>query len=83
MTTMARRRTDPQHVPWQTRAACADSDPDLFTTNELTLGVQLICASCPVQGDCLDYALDHDERFGIWGGMSSRERRRLHRVRRG
>jgi WhiB family redox-sensing transcriptional regulator len=32
-----------------------------------------------VQGECLDYALDNDERFGIWGGLSERERRRLKR----
>ena len=36
-----------------------------------------VCLSCDVRGECLDYALAHDERFGIWGGLSERERRRL------
>jgi WhiB family redox-sensing transcriptional regulator len=34
-----------------------------------------------VRGDCLEYALDNGEKFGIWGGMSERERRRLRRAR--
>ena len=37
------------------------------------------CLGCPVRHECLQYALDHDERFGIWGGLSERERRRLKR----
>lgn len=36
-----------------------------------------VCASCPVTSECLQYALDHDQRFGIWGGVSERERRKL------
>lgn len=36
-----------------------------------------ICRSCPVLDACLQWALDHDERFGVWGGLSERERRRL------
>jgi WhiB family redox-sensing transcriptional regulator len=80
MTSVDECPTRPVAEPWQSRAACADSDPDLFTTDELTLGVQLICARCPVQGECLDYALDHDERFGVWGGVTPGERRRLRRA---
>jgi WhiB family redox-sensing transcriptional regulator len=38
-----------------------------------------ICSRCDVKGECLEYALGHDERFGIWGGLSERERRRLKR----
>lgn len=34
-----------------------------------------VCATCPVRADCLQHALDHDERYGIWGGMTGRERR--------
>ena len=40
-----------------------------------------VCRGCVVLGDCLEYALDHGEKFGIWGGMSERERRRLRRQR--
>ena len=36
-----------------------------------------VCLSCDVRGECLEYALANDERFGIWGGLSERERRRL------
>ena len=38
-----------------------------------------VCRSCDVRAECLEYALENDERFGIWGGMSERERRRLKR----
>jgi WhiB family transcriptional regulator, redox-sensing transcriptional regulator len=38
-----------------------------------------VCLSCEVRSECLEYALAHDERFGIWGGLSERERRRLKR----
>ena len=36
-----------------------------------------MCLTCEVRNDCLEYALRHDERFGIWGGLSGRERRKL------
>ena len=38
-----------------------------------------VCRGCEVRAECLEYALEHDERFGIWGGLSERERRRLKR----
>jgi WhiB family transcriptional regulator, redox-sensing transcriptional regulator len=38
-----------------------------------------VCTTCPVRAECLEYALGNDERFGIWGGLSERERRRLKR----
>ena len=34
-----------------------------------------VCASCPVKSDCLDHAITHDERYGIWGGQTAKERR--------
>ena len=42
-------------------------------------GKQKVCRSCEVRAECLEYALENDERFGIWGGLSERERRRLKR----
>jgi WhiB family redox-sensing transcriptional regulator len=39
------------------------------------------CAKCPVRAECLDYAIDHDIRHGIWGGKSERERRAIRRRR--
>ncbi|MDX6335165.1 MAG: WhiB family transcriptional regulator, redox-sensing transcriptional regulator, partial [Streptosporangiaceae bacterium] len=38
-----------------------------------------VCRGCEVRVECLEYALEHDERFGIWGGLSERERRRMKR----
>jgi WhiB family redox-sensing transcriptional regulator len=46
---------------------------------ELSWQAKRVCLSCEVRQECLEYALAHDERFGIWGGLSERERRRLKR----
>jgi WhiB family redox-sensing transcriptional regulator len=69
---------DPQ---WQERALCAQTDPEAFFPEKggSTRHAKQICSACWVQAECLDYALAHDERFGIWGGLSERERRRLRR----
>ncbi len=71
---------DPEVDVWQSRALCAQSDPDLWFPDQ---GGQVrtpkqVCARCPVRADCLDYALANDERHGVWGGLSERERRPLH-----
>jgi WhiB family redox-sensing transcriptional regulator len=42
-----------------------------------TRDAKKICTGCEVRGECLEYALSNDERFGIWGGLSERERRKL------
>ena len=44
-------------------------------------GARGLCHGCEVRPECLEYALRHGEKFGIWGGMSERERRRLRRQR--
>lgn len=64
---------------WQERALCAQTDPEAFFPDKggSTREAKRICLGCEVQAKCLEYALDHDERFGIWGGLSERERRRL------
>lgn len=66
---------------WQDRALCAQTDPEAFFPEKggSTREAKKICLSCEVRSECLDYALAHDERFGIWGGLSERERRRLKR----
>ncbi|MPZ67821.1 MAG: hypothetical protein GEU83_20825 [Pseudonocardiaceae bacterium] len=46
-----------------------------------TRDAKRVCHTCPIRRACLEYALNHDERFGIWGGMSERERRALRRRR--
>ena len=68
-------------LEWQERALCAQTDPEAFFPEKggSTREAKKVCLGCDVRADCLDYALGHDERFGIWGGLSERERRRLKR----
>lgn len=66
---------------WQERALCAQTDPEAFFPEKggSTREAKRVCTSCDVRAECLEYALAHDERFGIWGGLSERERRKLKR----
>lgn len=66
---------------WQERALCAQTDPEAFFPEKggSTREAKRICLGCEVRDACLEYALANDERFGIWGGLSERERRRLKR----
>jgi WhiB family redox-sensing transcriptional regulator len=63
------------------RAACRRPgvDPDAFYPDKggSTRAAKAVCAGCPVTADCLEYALTAGERWGVWGGLSERERRRL------
>ena len=72
---------EPQTLPWQEEALCAQTDPEAFFPEKggSTREAKRVCGRCDVSGECLSYALAHDERFGIWGGLSERERRRLKR----
>ena len=72
---------DVDELGWQDRALCAQTDPEAFFPEKggSTREAKRVCRSCEVRAECLEYALEHDERFGIWGGMSERERRRLKR----
>ncbi|GAA4918278.1 transcription factor WhiB [Stackebrandtia albiflava] len=70
------------HVPeWQERALCAQTDPEAFFPEKggSTREAKRICTRCEVKAQCLEFALAHDERFGIWGGLSERERRKVKR----
>jgi WhiB family transcriptional regulator, redox-sensing transcriptional regulator len=73
---------DDTALGWQEQALCAQTDPEAFFPEKggSTREAKRICVGCEVKGDCLEYALGHDERFGIWGGLSERERRRLKRL---
>jgi WhiB family redox-sensing transcriptional regulator len=66
---------------WQEEALCAQTDPESFFPEKggSTREAKRICAACDVRQECLEFALARDERFGIWGGLSERERRRLRR----
>jgi WhiB family transcriptional regulator, redox-sensing transcriptional regulator len=68
-------------VDWHERALCAQTDPEAFFPEKggSTREAKKICTGCEVRAECLSYALANDERFGIWGGMSERERRKLKR----
>ena len=69
---------------WVDDALCAQTDPDSFFPEKggSTREAKAVCTRCPVQTECLDYALANDER-GIWGGLSERERRRISRLMKG
>ncbi|WP_084486048.1 WhiB family transcriptional regulator [Humibacter albus] len=66
-------------LAWQSDALCAQTDPEAFFPEKggSTRDAKKICESCEVRAQCLEYALQNDERFGIWGGLSERERRKL------
>jgi WhiB family redox-sensing transcriptional regulator len=72
---------DGDPLAWQEDALCAQTDPEAFfpEKGDSTRDAKRICAQCTVRAECLEYALKNDERFGIWGGLSERERRRLRR----
>jgi WhiB family redox-sensing transcriptional regulator len=69
---------------WQEEAVCATVDPDLWHPEKGDAGAAAIakrlCMDCPVRDQCLQDALDHDERYGVWGGLTARERYRLRPV---
>lgn len=66
-------------LAWQADALCAQTDPEAFFPEKggSTRDAKRVCSECPVREACLEYAMENDERFGIWGGLSERERRRL------
>jgi WhiB family redox-sensing transcriptional regulator len=68
---------------WHDQANCLGVDPDLFFPERgaSTREAKEVCRGCVVREECLEYALSNGEKFGIWGGMSERERRRLRRAR--
>ena len=78
-----RNRGDSDGRSWQDEANCLGVDPDLFFPERgaSTREAKEVCRGCVVRLDCLEYALVNGEKFGIWGGLSERERRRLRRQR--
>jgi WhiB family redox-sensing transcriptional regulator len=67
---------------WGVRAACRTADPDaLFVQGAEQNRAKLLCRACPVRTECLADALDNRVEFGVWGGMTERERRALLRRR--
>ncbi|MEO3765345.1 WhiB family transcriptional regulator [Streptomyces phytophilus] len=67
---------------WSAQAACRTADPDeLFVQGAAQNRAKAVCTGCPVRTECLADALDNRVEFGVWGGMTERERRALLRRR--
>jgi len=67
---------------WSSKGACRTTDPDaLFVQGAAQNRAKAVCLGCPVRTECLADALDNRIEFGVWGGMTERERRALLRRR--
>jgi WhiB family redox-sensing transcriptional regulator len=74
-----RRRPQPwiPPMPWAARAACQAHDPEHWMDGRPgypTAAARAVCAACPVHAACLAHALAYDEPWGMWGGLTTRER---------
>jgi WhiB family redox-sensing transcriptional regulator len=76
----------PTTLSWRHEAACRWIDPDLFWPQGESVAARkqaeeakTVCAKCPVRLQCLEWAVEARQDFGVWGGMTERERRVLHR----
>lgn len=71
-----------EDLHWQARAACHEVEPDtLFVQGAAQREARSVCQGCPVRLECLADALDSRTEFGVWGGLTERERRALRRRR--
>lgn len=76
--TIVSRTASHEDTSWATRGSCRELDPDgFFVQGADQQRVKLLCLDCPVRTECLADALDNRIEFGVWGGMTERERRRL------
>ncbi len=67
-----------RRLAWVSKARCRSADPDeLFVSGAAQKRAALICRRCPVVAECLVDALDNQVEFGVWGGMTERQRRKL------
>jgi WhiB family redox-sensing transcriptional regulator len=72
----------PAGTGWQERALCAQTGADFFfpEPGSSVREAKRICGMCEMRSACLEYAMDNDERFGVWGGLSEKERLELRRT---
>ena len=72
-----------EQLAWQDNANCKGANANLFFPERgaSTRTAKGICRECQVRGACLEFAITTGEKFGIWGGLSERERRRIRRER--
>ncbi len=66
---------------WVERGPCRTQPERMFAEGNAQNEAKAVCAACPVRLECLAYALDHREEYGVWGAMTERERRALLRRR--
>jgi WhiB family redox-sensing transcriptional regulator len=73
---------DNEDLDWQEYGNCVGLNPEIFfpERGDTTVQAKEVCHGCVVRDECLEYAVVH-EKFGIWGGMNERERRRFRRLR--
>jgi WhiB family redox-sensing transcriptional regulator len=74
---------------WRSAAACQSADPDLFfpisssgPAEQQIARAKRICANCVVRRECLEYAVTHEQVYGIWGGTTAEDRQRDRRRKR-
>lgn len=74
--------TTEDELSWQESALCAQAGPEFFfpAPGSSTREAKQLCGACEGRVACLEYALTNDERFGVWGGLSEKERLRLKRA---
>ena len=74
---------EPQKLGWKEAGLCNQTDPEIFFPEKggSTREAKRICRNCTVKEICLEHALETEERFGIWGGKSERERRAIKKKR--
>lgn len=69
---------DPWVGEWAKQASCSSQDPEaLFVRGKAQHAAKVVCKGCPVLAQCLAEALDSRTEFGVWGGLTERERRAL------
>lgn len=81
--TLYSAKVESDELAWQELALCVVTDPEAFFPEKggSIQKAKQICRLCKVRDECLEYALAHNEKFGIWGGLSERERKRLQKLR--
>jgi WhiB family redox-sensing transcriptional regulator len=64
---------------WMSAGVCAQTDPEAFHPDKsgTVEPAKAVCAVCPVRERCLSYALETNQRFGVWGGTSAQQRQAL------
>lgn len=68
-----------EDLAWRADALCAQTDPEAFFPEKGggTKDAKALCAQCDVREQCLKFSLENDEEHGIWGGLSTKERRKI------